>query len=162
MAHNEAASQCERGLGLLLELALVLHHDLAQSLARDGLTVSRVRVLWELRARGPVLQRELADALDVTPRTMTGIVDGLVATGLVTRQPHPTDRRATLVTLTPRGEATTAGMEADQAQFVEILFGGMSEDRLAGLIDGLEEILSRLRRHGLRMPSPAGIGTPAP
>jgi DNA-binding MarR family transcriptional regulator len=153
VTHNEVASQYERGLGLLLQLALVLHHDLAQSLARDGLTVSRVRVLWELRARGPVLQRELADALDVAPRTMTGIVDGLVATDFVTRQPHPTDRRAALVTLTPRGEATIAAMEADQARFVEILFGGMSEERLACLIDGLEEVLARLRQHGLQLPS---------
>lgn len=155
MAHNDAPSQYERGLGLLLQLALVLHHDLAQSLQRDGLTVARVRVLWELRSRGPVLQRELAEALDVTPRTMTGIVDGLVATGLVTRQPHPTDRRATLVTLTAHGEATTSAIEADQAQFVQILFGGMDEARLQCLIDGLEEILSRLRQHGLRLPPPS-------
>jgi DNA-binding MarR family transcriptional regulator len=153
--HNELTSQYERGLGLLLQVALVLHHDLAQSLARDGLTISRVRVLWELRSRGPVLQRELAEALDVTPRTMTGIVDGLVTTGFVTRQPHPTDRRATLVTLTPHGEATVGAMESDQAQFVEILFGGMGERRLTCFVDGLEEILSRLRQHGLRPPEPS-------
>ncbi|WP_425595328.1 MarR family transcriptional regulator, partial [Pseudonocardia thermophila] len=72
--HNDAPSRYGRGLGLLLQLTLVLHHDLAQSLQRDGLTVSRVRVLWELRSRGPMRQRELAEALDVTPRTMTGIV----------------------------------------------------------------------------------------
>jgi DNA-binding MarR family transcriptional regulator len=156
MAHSEVASQSwERGLGLLLQLALVLHHDLAQSLARDGLTISRVRVLWELRSRGPVLQRELAEALEVTPRTMTGIVDGLVSTGFVTRQPHPTDRRATLVTLTAQGEASGSAMESDQARFVEILFGGMSEERLAGLLDGLEEVLARLRQHGLRLPEPS-------
>jgi DNA-binding MarR family transcriptional regulator len=112
-------------------------------------------VLWELRSRGPVLQRELAEALDVAPRTMTGIVDGLVATGFVTRQPHPTDRRATLVTLTPHGEATTAAMAADQAQFVEILFGGMSEQRLTCLLDGVEAVLARLRQHGLRLPAPS-------
>jgi DNA-binding MarR family transcriptional regulator len=153
--HSEVTSQYERGLGLLLQLALVLHHDLAQSLARDGLTVSRVRVLWELRSRGPVLQRELAEALDVTARTVTGIVDGLVATGFVTRQPHPTDRRATLVTLTPHGEATASAMESGQTQFVEILFGGMDEKRLACLIDGLEEILSRLQQHGLSLPEPS-------
>lgn len=155
MAHNELASQYERGLGLLLQLSLVMHHDLAQSLASMGLTVSRVRVLWELRDRGPVLQRELADALGVTARTMTGIVDGLVSTGFVTRQPHPTDRRATLVTLTPHGTATTGAMEADQGKFVEILFGGMGKAKLACLLDGLEEILSRLQRHGLRLPEPS-------
>jgi DNA-binding MarR family transcriptional regulator len=147
-------SQYARGLGLLLALALVLHHDLAQSLASAGLTVPRVRVLWELRSRGPVRQRELAEALDVTPRTMTGIIDGLVATGFVTREPHPKDRRATLVTLTAHGEATAGAMESDQAKFVEVLFGGMGEARLTCLLDGLEEILARLRQHGLRLPEP--------
>jgi DNA-binding MarR family transcriptional regulator len=154
MPHSEVASLYERGLGLLLQLSLVLHHDLTQSLARDGLTVARTHVLWELRAQGPSLQRALAAALGVTPRTMTGLVDGLEATGFVTRQPHPSDRRATLVTLTPQGEAAMASMEKDQARFVEILFGGMSATRLRHLVEGLDEILSRLREHGLRLPEP--------
>ncbi len=155
MPHSEVTAQYERGLGLLLQVALVLHHDLTQSLSRDGLTVSRAHVLWHLRSNGPSLQRALAEALGVTPRTMTGLIDGLVATGFVTRQPHPSDRRAALVTLTPHGETTMAAMAQDQAAFVEILFGGMSATRLRHLLDGLDEILSRLREHGLRLPVPS-------
>lgn len=155
MPHSEVPSLYERGLGLLLELTLVLHHDLTVNLARDGLTPSRVRVLWELRSRGPSVQRVLAEALGVTPRTMTGLVDGLVAAGIVTREPHPTDRRATLVSLTAQGSATIDAMERDQAQFVELLFGGMSDRRLRGLVDGLEDVLGRLRAHGLTVPPPS-------
>ncbi len=142
----------ERGLGLLLQLALVLHHDMTSSLARDGLTPARARVLWELRARGPLRQRELAETLQVAPRTVTGLIDGLVATGFVTREPHPTDRRATLVTMTEQATATVAAMERDQGQFLAILFGGMPADRLACLLDGIEEILARLRSHGVDLP----------
>jgi DNA-binding MarR family transcriptional regulator len=152
----------EQGLGLLLQLTLVLNHDLARRLARDGLTTSRARVLWELRSRGPSVQRTLADALAVTARTMTGLIDGLVASGFVTREPHPTDRRATLVTFTSHGAATVAAIERDQEQFVRILFGGMPDDRLDCLIEGLAELLSRLRAHGLDLPGvdadPAGAG----
>ena len=64
-----------------------------------GLTPSRTHLLWELGHRGPVPQRVLAEALKVTPRAVTGLVDALAADGLVTREPHPTDRRAALVTL---------------------------------------------------------------
>jgi DNA-binding MarR family transcriptional regulator len=142
----------EYGLGLLVQLALVLNHDMAQSFARDGLTMSRVRVLWELRSRGPSVQRTLADALSVTARTMTGLIDGLVSTGFVTREPHPGDRRATLVTFTPHGAATVASMDRDQEQFVQILFGGMPDERLDCVIDGVAEIVSRLRAHGVDLP----------
>ncbi len=39
-------------------------------------------------------QRALADALQVTPRNVTGLVDALADSGFVERAPHPTDRRA--------------------------------------------------------------------
>jgi DNA-binding MarR family transcriptional regulator len=42
---------------------------------------------------------------------VTGLVDALVAQRLVTREAHPTDRRATLVTLTPRGETLVAQLK---------------------------------------------------
>ncbi len=150
----------EQGLGLLVQLALMLNHDMAQSFARDGLTMSRARVLWELRSRGPSVQRTLADALDVTARTMSGLIDGLVSTGFVTRESHPSDRRATLVTFTPHGAATVASMDRDQEQFVQILFGGMPDDRLDCLIEGVTEIVSRLQAHGVDLPD-VDADTPA-
>ena len=160
MPHDEATVQSaraerhEQGLGLLVQLALVLNHDMTQSLARDGLTVSRVRVLWELRSRGPSVQRTLADALGVTARTMTGLIDGLVAGGFVTRESHPTDRRATLVTFTRHGAATVASIDRDQDEFVQILFGGMPDERLECLIAGIGDIVSRLQAHGVDLPAP--------
>ena len=125
---------------------------MTQSLALDGLTPARARVLWELRAHGPMLQRALAETFRIAPRTVTGLIDGLVATGFVTREPHPTDRRAALVTMTEQGAATVAAMERDQGQFLDILFGGMPADRLASLLDGIEDILARLRSHGVDLP----------
>lgn len=47
--------------------------------------------------------REVSDLLRVSPRTVTGIIDGLQARALVTRHPHPTDRRVTLLHLTEEG-----------------------------------------------------------
>jgi len=136
-------------LGRMLELVVLLNDDMTQSLAKDGLTVSRGRVLWELRQRGPTVQRVLADALKVSARTITGLVDGLVTTGFVTREAHPTDRRATLVTFTPHGVSTVQAMERDQREFVQILFGRMSGEQFDCFVAGLDEILTRLRDHGI-------------
>jgi len=137
------------GLGRILELVVLLNQDMTESLARTGLTVSRTRVLWELRHRGPTTQRALADALDVSARTITGLVDGLVATGFVTRQPHPSDRRATHVTFTGHGARTVEELERGQRELASLLFGGMSERRFACFVAGLGTVLGRLHDQGL-------------
>lgn len=140
-----ATSDRTRALDQVLELTVLLGQDMATALARDGLTESRAHVLWVLEAVGPCPQRQLADALGVSARTVTGLVDGLVQTGFVTREVHPSDRRATLVTPTPRGRATTASLKAAQAELVDQLFGTMSGAEAAQLVQSLDGVLARLR-----------------
>ena len=132
-------------LGRVLELTILMNDDMAQTLARDGLTVARAHLLWELHHRGPSTQRVLAEALDVSPRNITGLVDALVATGFVTRQPHPTDRRATLVSFTAQGGRIAAELEKGREQLAELLFAQMSDTQFDGLAEGLEAVLARLR-----------------
>ena len=43
--------------------------------------------------------------LEVTPRSVTKLVDSLAGEGLVERAQHPSDRRATLIRLTAKGLA---------------------------------------------------------
>jgi DNA-binding MarR family transcriptional regulator len=140
-------------LDRILELVVLLNHDMTQSLAERGLTVSRATVLWILRRTGPSLQRDLAAALGVTARTVTGLVDGLAAAGLVTREPHPSDRRATHVTLTAAGTGLVATLEREQEQLGEQLFGAMPRARFDGLVAGLDDVLATLHRLGLTHPA---------
>lgn len=133
-------------LDRVLELALLVNADMSQGLAARGLTESRTRLLWELLQRGPSTQRELADALRVTPRNITGLVDALVATGFVSREPHPTDRRATLVQFTQRGADVAQELERDQQEFARVLFDGMPQAQLTGFVRGLDAVLDRLRK----------------
>lgn len=128
----------------VLELVVLLNRDMQLSFERDGLTEARAGLLWELRG-GPVTQRELADALAVTPRNVTGLVDGLVATGYVARAPHPTDRRAVLVTLTDAGTTLLASMVEGYAEMHDVLFGGLSERQLRDLRRSLTIVNDRLR-----------------
>ncbi|WP_371131993.1 MarR family transcriptional regulator [Streptomyces sp. cf386] len=55
-------------------------------------------------------QRALAASRAVTPRNITGLLDALQEEGLVARDAHPTDRRATLVSLTRKGREFTSGL----------------------------------------------------
>lgn len=132
-------------LGRIFALVVLLNDDMTQRLAQDGLTVSRGRVLWHVHQRGPSTQRVLADALLVSPRTITGLVDGLVATGFATREPHPTDRRATLVSVTQHGARTVEAMARGRQELAELLFAGMPGEAFDCFDAGLSEVLARLR-----------------
>jgi DNA-binding MarR family transcriptional regulator len=129
----------------VFELTVLLHDDMTQSLAREGLTMARAHLLWELRQLGPVTQTALADTLKVSARTVTGLVDGLVASGFVTREPHPTDRRAFLVTFTEHGAGVVKFMEEGQQELAELLFGDMPARRFDCFALGLREVVDRLR-----------------
>lgn len=132
-------------LDLLLELAVLVEQDMTTGLARDGLTRSRAHLLFEVVHRGPSTQRVLAEAMQISPRTVTGLVDGLVATGFVTREPHPGDRRAALVTLTAHGRGVADRLVAGRTDFAEELLGGLPAERLAGLRAGLTDVVARMR-----------------
>ena len=56
---------------------------------------------------------DLAHRANITPQAMGELVDELEDLGYVTRQPHPDDRRAKLIVLTPTGRAAVeAGRQA--------------------------------------------------
>ena len=144
--HNmRPAERNTTALDLVLEFVVLLNEDMTRALARDGLTGSRARLLWELRSRGPCTQRVLADALDVSPRNITGLVDALAEGGFVTREPHPNDRRATLVSFTRHGARIARNLAEGREQLAELLFATMPDRQFDGLFEGLEALLARLR-----------------
>lgn len=138
----------------LLQLTVLLGRDMDESLARDGISRSRAPVLWVIAAAGPRTQRELADSLHVSPRNITGLVDGLVADGFVSRQPHPRDRRAALVTLTDAGHALVAKLAARQDQFTGQLFDEWKPAELAAFSRGLDRTVIRLQQLIAQRPLP--------
>jgi DNA-binding MarR family transcriptional regulator len=132
-------------LDQLLQVVVLLNDDMTRALEQLGLTPSRARLVWLLHHDGPNTQRALATAMKVTPRNITGLVDALVETGFVIRQPHPTDRRATLVSLTEHGASVLADMDRDHQELAELLFGGMSGRQFGSFVHGLDHVLRRLR-----------------
>ena len=146
MHHDDDYSRYAEGLDRILLLTVLLNEDMTGALEKDGLTTSRTSLLWTLRRIGPCSQRVLAEALDVSARTVTGLVDGLVATGFVTREPHPTDRRAALVTFTAKGTAVVDKLESEQRVFGRQLFAAMPRERFDGLMAGLDDVLATVQR----------------
>ena len=113
--------------------------------ARDyGLGFARGRVLWALLDSGPVLMRAISAALRISPRTVTGLVDALEADGWVTRSPHPADRRATIISLTPASQRTLARLRESYEALARDLLGDVAEDDLARCQEVIRTLEDRL------------------
>jgi DNA-binding MarR family transcriptional regulator len=91
-----------------------------------GLNYARLRLLQALHCGGPAIMRDLGTQLGATPRNMTAIVDALEEAGLVVRRPHPTDRRATLVELSPDGARAATQAIGPQLDAISEIFAGLT------------------------------------
>ena len=103
-------------LDRLLEIGGLFQKDMARAFSGTPLTPARTRVLWDLAHSGPSTQHALAARLEVSPRNITGLVDALEVGGYVTRSPHPTDRRAIIVSLTASAEQLMHEMQREHAE----------------------------------------------
>jgi DNA-binding MarR family transcriptional regulator len=146
-------------LARLFELAVVLFEAMEDGLAERRLSRSRAEVLWRLYHQGPMTQRELSEALRCTPRNVTGLLDALQADGYAKREPHPSDRRASLANLTERGSETAAALDAEHHAGARYLFDGVPAKDVATFLAVLERVLDRLRAAGAGQSPP---GPPAP
>lgn len=72
---------------------------------QSGLTLPQLVVLTCLREAGEVTGRAIALAADLSPPTVTGILDKLEAKGLIERYRSAKDRRIVHARLTPAGAA---------------------------------------------------------
>jgi DNA-binding MarR family transcriptional regulator len=149
MATPRTPSQPARdALSRLFELTVVMTEAMERDLAERGLSRARATVVTYLHLHGAMRQRELAEALRVSPRNVTGLLDGLQATGFVTRSTHPTDRRATLVTLTDFGTTVAKAMQTDERHFARYLFADLSDREVAAFRDTLDHLVARLHAPG--------------
>ena len=132
-------------LDRLLEIGELFQKDMARAFDGTPLTSARTRVLWELQHTGPSTQHVLAERLDVSPRNITGLVDALEAGGYVARSPHPSDRRATIVSLTASAQRMMGEMQRDHAELTDDLLGAVEPADRAALERGVDAIAARLR-----------------
>jgi DNA-binding MarR family transcriptional regulator len=117
---------------------------------RPGGAISLVHlnVLSVLEQDGPQAMRGLAEALDVSRASATGIVDRMAERGLVTRQRDTVDRRVIRVALTEVGGAVLGGLSAERREAVGELLDELTDAELEGFLRGARAMRrARERRH---------------
>lgn len=130
----------------LLRLTRRVHRIQKRHLKRSGLgiTPAQSRLLRTLaHCTSPPRMADLAQRLEVVPRAVTTLVDGLEANGTVRRVPDPANRRVIRVELTQDGRAALGELRAARRTAAEEILAPLEDEqrRMLGellntLIDG--------------------------
>jgi DNA-binding MarR family transcriptional regulator len=108
----------------------------------DGTSLPRFDLMAQLDRHPQGLKmRELSRRLMVTGGNVTGLVDKLVAEGLLERRNDSADRRVFSVLLTPEGKRQFRTMARAHEEWVVQLFAGLDARQQAALF----ELLGRLK-----------------
>ena len=90
---------------LINKLAQLAGQGMTKALSPLAITPRESGILGAIAQLGPMTQRRIGEILIIDRTTMVLSLDHLEELGFVERVNHPTDRRAFLIELTPKGTA---------------------------------------------------------
>lgn len=118
---------------------------------KGALSLVHINVLVELEALGPMSMGRLAEALEVSVASASGIVERMEHRGLVERRHDEEDRRVVLVHPAPGAADVFAAIQQRRREGLAKLLQALSDRQLVGLVSGHRA----LRRARARMAATA-------
>ena len=100
----------------------------------------RERVLSLLDETEGVSQQKLSLILGIRPPSLSELLGKLEKDGLLLREKNPSDRRETLVSLTPEGKERAAAFEEERSRTTEAFLAPLTEEER----ETLGELLTKL------------------
>lgn len=140
----------KQALDRIVETAIYLNTE-SRRLAREqcaklGVTATQLNVLKLLQTVGDLSLSELSRRMAATNSTVTGIVDRLVAAGLVAREQSTEDRRVWRIKLTSQGRALAKKVEVAPWEILRAAVMALPPAELAQLVATLEKIAGHVER----------------
>ena len=102
-----------------------------------GLSWSQAAAMGRLERQGPMTTAELARAETVKPQSMGALLAELEQDGLVRRDPHPTDGRQILFSLTDAGIATRRQRHAAKLAWLSAAIEQFDDRERRTLVDAI-------------------------
>src|SRR5882672_5054050 len=131
--------------GTHLWLVLMKAHRTLERLATRSIEASEVglsdfAVMEMLLHKGPQPVNAIGRRVELTSGAITTAVDRLESRGLVTREAHPSDRRARIVRLTAAGKKQAAKIFAGHKAAMDVAASALSKTERATLIALLKKL----------------------
>jgi MarR family transcriptional regulator for hemolysin len=137
------------GLGFVVhDVARMMRWQFDRRASDLKLTRSQWSVLAHLLRSDGIQQRELAEQMDITAITLTGLLDRMEREGWVERRADPVDRRAKRIFLTEKVAPVTKELRALAREIRKIALQGLSEAEQQQLMSLLLKVRSNLSIRG--------------
>ena len=134
---------------------------LDQQLLKSPFSLSEARVLYELAHRQNLSAKEIGAELGLDAGYLSRIVQNFDESGLITREPLPSDRRQYRLELTAKGRQTFAKLDRSMQDEVTAMLAKLPYDGSARLI-GAMALIERLLGESRPTSSPAILREPRP
>lgn len=132
--------QLEEAFQLLARTIVRSDPSRLETWAGVGLTMTQLRVLFFVRTNEGASAGTLAESLQVTPSTLTRIMDRLVRNHLVDRRVDDDDRRLVRHYLTASAHEMVGEIERTGREQLYSVFREMSPEQLDRLISALHDL----------------------
>lgn len=136
--------------------------DAFRSWLKGSLSLIHLHVLSVIEADGPLPMSRLAESMDVSVASATGIVGRMEGRDLVERRHSETDRRVVVVHMTETGAAIFRDMTARRRELLAGLLEALTDNELTALLTGLRAIRrARVALHAAASAEPGASAEPA-
>jgi len=133
----------DRSLAIsLLRTRESVMQPIREMLSKSGISEQKWRVLRVVAESGPMDQTVLADRACLLLPSLTRILKAMEDDGLLDRRPSETDRRKTLVSIAPNGQAILEKHADESNAIFQRLRDNYGHDDMRKLLDMLERLQS--------------------
>lgn len=122
--------------------------ELDDVVRQHGLNTSDFTILSFLKRLAPCSAADLARAQRVTPQAATQQLAQLREKNLISSETSEINRRISLITMTPEGEARLAAVNANARQLEQDLMAGLDEEERKTLLDLLARLVVAMEARG--------------
>jgi DNA-binding MarR family transcriptional regulator len=144
-ANKRVVTRAEEMSGYLVKRAQsMINLSLEKIVSKHGLGIPQYVVLALLAETPGLPNAELARKAFVTPQSMNEVLQQLEASGLVERQPSPSNARILNAQLTQTGERKWRSVNDEVLELEERLLLGLSRDEVRALNRSLETIIRNM------------------
>jgi DNA-binding MarR family transcriptional regulator len=132
----------------LLTCSTLIETEIRRKLQEHfSFTLPRFDLLAQLdKAEDGLVLGEVSKRLMVSAGNVTAIVDRLLASGQITRNAAPHDRRVQIIRMTPEGRTAFKAMAAQHGDWIGDMFGDLKPGEIEALMGLLAKLKTSVRR----------------
>jgi DNA-binding MarR family transcriptional regulator len=134
----------------------------SERLLRLGVSMAQLNIMYTLHRSGDMTMSHLADVLNVSFSSATGLIDRMEERDFIERIRVPEDRRIVVVRLTAAGRALLDEVDALSAELMRQVLVKLEPGQLEGMACAIADLRAAVESSTIATPDRHPVSTPAP